>query len=193
MPQSFTKLNINFDVDGLRKELEKSDLWGELPFRGMPGSPHEEMTDIWVRHKDPTENIKTGDFTDMAEEHDSVWLKDIESVKAICNELMQFLDGERLGGVLITKLPTGKEIKPHIDSGWHAEYYDKYYIPIKNEIGANFYFEDGVISPKPGEVYAFRNDVIHWVKNQSNSDRIAMIVCIKQSKLDKRGSPCLGE
>lgn len=186
------KLNIQFDVEILKNLLDDSDLFGEYNYRAAGDSPHKEMTDIWVRYKDPSECIESGDFSSMGEEHESVWLKDIPEIKEISSSLMKFLDGDRLGGVLVTKLPIGGKITPHIDSGWHAEYYDKYFIPIKNNSGAKFCFNDVEINPRKGEVYAFRNDVIHWVNNDSDSDRIAMIICIKQSKLSKEGL-CLGD
>jgi quercetin dioxygenase-like cupin family protein len=188
----FSKIDIEFDVDALREVLEESDLFGELPQRGLKGSPHENMKDIWVRYKDPSEALRTGDWSGLANEHKSEWLKDIPYVKEICEELMTHLEGQELGGVLITKLPAGEVIYPHTDSGWHASYYDKYFLAIKNDEGAEFCFEEGNIVSKPGEVYAFRNDVLHWVVNNSDKDRIAMIVCIKQNKRSKEGL-CLGQ
>lgn len=188
----FSKLNINFDVSELYSFLQACDLWDEYPQRRTAyNSPHSEMTDIWVRYKNPEQCLKTGDWSAFTEKHESDWLKDISTIKDMCYKLMSFLDGEQLGGVLITKLPAGGKIAPHTDGGWHASYYDKYFVPIKNEKGAKFCFEDGEIEPEAGEVYAFRNDKLHWVENNSSEDRIAMIICIKQNKLSKEGV-CLG-
>ena len=186
------KLDITFCVEYLKSWLETCDLFGEYNQRAGEDSPHKEMTDIWARYKNPEECIKSGDWSSFGLEHKSEWLKDIPEVKEISDQLMQFLGGEQLGGVLITKLPPNGKILPHVDAGWHAEYYDKYYIPIKNSKGATFSFDNATINPKEGEVYAFRNDVTHWVENNSNEDRIAMIICIKQHKLSKEGL-CLGE
>ena len=191
--QAFNKLPINFDIVELKAFLEVCDLWDKYPQRREPqGSPHSEMVDIWARFKDPREHIESGDWSGFTGEHESVWLEDIKEVKSISGDLMSFLDGEALGGVLITKLPPGGKINPHIDSGWHAEYYDKYFISIKNQSGAKFCFEGGEIEPKEGDVYAFRNDKMHWVENNSKENRIAMIICIKQNKLSKEGV-CLGQ
>ena len=186
------KMGINFDVSKLKVWLEGCDLWGEYPQRGLGDSPHREMTDIWARFKNPEECMKSGDWSSFMLEHDSEWLKDIPYIKNICNAIMEKTEGERLGGVLITKLPPGKEIEAHIDQGWHAEYYDKYLVSIKNGKGARFCFDSVEVTPKEGDVYAFRNDVSHWVTNDSEEDRIAMIICIKQSKFSKEGL-CLGE
>jgi len=188
----FNKLDIRFDVSYLKHWLEDCDLFGEHNQRACEGSPHKEMTDIWVRYKNPEECIKSGDWSSFGLEHKSEWLKDVPMIKDISNQLMEFLNGSVLGGILITKLSAGGKIHPHTDSGWHAEYYDKYLIPIKNSYGAIFCFDNGTIKPKEGDVYAFRNDVTHWVDNNSDDDRIAMVICIKQSKLSKEGL-CLGD
>lgn len=189
----FKKLGVKFNVSGLADKLDNSGLFGKYPFRGMPGSVHEEMTDIWVRYKDPVEHIESGDFSGMADPHDSVWLEDFPEIKKIAYSLMEFLEGSALGGVLVTKLPAGGVIHPHTDDGWHASYYDKYYMPIKNHKGALFSFDCGSIEPENGDVWAFRNDVTHWVTNNSKEDRIAMIICIRQEKLTPEGAPCHGQ
>jgi hypothetical protein len=92
---------------------------------------------------------------------------------------MHIVDGERLGGILITKLPAGGHIARHTDAGWHAQYYDKFYVPILNHKGSVFGFDDGIIEPELGEAWWFDNSNPHWVDNKSDCDRIAMIVCIR--------------
>jgi hypothetical protein len=150
------------------------------------------MTDIWVRYKDPSDNIKSGDWASFFTEHDSVWLKDTPSVKDICSKIMECVGGTRLGGVLLTRLPAGGVITPHVDGGWHAEYYDKYLVPVINDKGATFCYNKVSQETPSGEVFAFRNDMEHWVQNNSSRERIVMIVCIKQTKLSKEGL-CLGD
>ena len=181
------KLDLKVDVQGLKRALiRRSDLFGQYPYRGeVEGSPHVEMKDIWIRYKDVKPHIESGDFSSFADEHDSIWYDayyELPEVHDPIFKVMTEVDGERLGGVLITKLPPGGKIKAHTDSGWHAQYYDKYYMPIQNEKGANFAFEDGVIDPGEGEVYWFDNSQLHWVENNSEIDRIAMIICIRRDK-----------
>jgi hypothetical protein len=137
------------------------------------------MDDIWLRYGDISAMIESGDYSKIAEEHESIWLKDLPHSKKICADVMKIVGGDRLGGVLITKLPAGGRINPHTDSGWHAEYYDKYYVPIKNAKGSVFGFVDGDIEADVGEVWKFDNSITHWVTNNSDSERIAMIICIK--------------
>jgi len=181
---SHRKIDLTVDIEPLRESLNvHSDLFGQYRQRGLePTSPHYQMRDIWVRFNDIKPYLASGDFTGFSGEHDSVWYDCLEKIPEVLEpvfSVMAKVQGERLGGVLITKLLAGGEIKPHKDKGWHASYYEKYYIPIKNKAGASFYFHDGVIEPSDGEVYWFNNSNYHWVKNETDSERIAMIICIK--------------
>jgi len=184
MAISHIKLDLKVNIKPLKTVLARnSDLFGKIPYRKTaPNSPHREMEDIWVRFNDVTGFERSGDFSKIVDEHESIWyeMDILPEVKTICNDIMNYCDGSRLGGVLITRLPSGKNIYPHNDKGWHAEYYQKYYIPIVNTVGSSFYFEDGDIKdPTEGDVWFFDNSFTHWVKNESDTDRIALIVCLK--------------
>lgn len=189
---NINEIGLNVNINQIRDELINSSLWGEYIFRTSKGSPHDQTTDIWVRYKNPKECIKTDDWSSFTKKHDSEWLNEIIDVKAICEEIITHVGGERLGGVLLTKLPAGCEIKPHIDSGWHADYYDKYLVPIQCGDNSLFCYDKEDKKTVEGVVYGFRNDVIHWVKNNTDKDRIVMVVCIKQNKFSK-GGLCLGD
>ena len=192
--KAFNKIFSGLDISKARVEIESNaHLFGELSARKEIGPVMAQMDDIWLRYGDISEMLKTGDYSGIAKEHDSIWLKDLPECKKLCFKVMSLVDGERLGGVLITKLPIGAEMLPHTDKGWHAEYYDKYYVPIENEAGSIFGFDEGDINPELGDVWAFDNSYMHWVKNNSKSERIAMIICIKQNKYTKGGLLCLGE
>lgn len=193
--REYTKIHGSIDMSHVIREISiNSHLFGEFNARKTsPESPHSEMDDIWVRYGDVSSMIESGDYSGIANEHDSIWLKNLPAVKRACFDVMALVDGERLGGVLITRLPPSGIIYPHTDSGWHAEYYSKYYVPIQNERGAILAFNSGIINPNVGDVWQFDNSVAHWVENNSNIDRIAMIICIKQSKYDKGGELCHGQ
>lgn len=142
---------------------------------------HQEMVDIWARYN-AYENFDPNNRAAFNGEHDSVWYPNsvhLTGLRPVVFQIMQAVQGERLGGVLITKLPPGGKIKRHTDSGWHAGYYSKFYVAVQNPPGALFGFDDGIISAQDGEVWWFDNSKPHWVENATQFDRIAMIVCIK--------------
>jgi hypothetical protein len=177
---SFRKVASSLDVGGLRNMLNcHPEYFGEHGLRKR--GAHAQMTDIWARYN-AIENLDPENPAAFNEEHESVWYpiaEKIPQVKAPVFHLMRIVEGVRLGAVLITKLPAGGEIGRHVDGGWHAQYYGKYFVPIQNDTGAVFHWDDGEIHANPGEAWFFRNDIPHWVTNGSKRDRIAMIVCIK--------------
>jgi hypothetical protein len=185
--QNFLKVAEGIDTLPLMLALQRQpELFGRHRQRQYTeGTPHAGMTDVWVRYNDCTPFEKSGDWSTFNDEHESVWYPEADSipqVRPIVFGLMARVEGERLGGVLITKIPPGGKIEPHVDDGWHAGYYDKYYVAIHNKPRAVFGFPDGVIEANTGDVWWFRNDVPHWVINGSDDDRLAMIVCIRHSK-----------
>lgn len=188
------KLPYSYDVGPIINEIRHSCGWGKYGQRKQGDTgPHREMVDIWARYNDPAPFI-SGDrpWSEFNEPHDAKWLFDLPEVVRVSLDLLEKLDGSKLGGVLITKLPPGGRIYPHTDSGWHAEYYDKYWVPIANDNGAVFKFGEIEVSAEPGSCWAFRNDVEHEVINNSESDKISLIICVKQSKLTPEGFLCRG-
>lgn len=174
------KISKGLPVSKLKEKLlNNPNLFGTIDNRLKDNGPHRESSDIWVRYGD-YENIGDSVFI---EEHDSIWypvLDEIPWVADIAFNVMSKVRGERLGGVLITRLEPGKKVYKHKDLiGWHPEYYDKYFVPIANSKGAEFCFDGQCVDPDEGDLYWFRNDVDHWVNNGSDSVRIAMVVCIK--------------
>jgi hypothetical protein len=174
-------------VGGLKDEVRAIyDEFDKYHFRRtFPNSPHAEMTDLWVRYNDVEPYIAKGSMEGFDNEHDSIWYpvaEKLPSVKKVVFDLMRAVDGERLGGILITKLNPGGKIKPHTDKGWHAQYYDKFFVPIQIKKEASFGFKDGDIHAVEGEAWWFDNSNVHWVNNDTDIDRIAMIVCIRTEK-----------
>lgn len=183
--QNFLKIAEGINVLPLQMALVRQpELFGKHTGRSDAySSPHSQMKDIWVRYN-KFDNFLSSPAT-FNDEHDSVWYPEaalIPEARQIAMILMSMVGGERLGGVLITKIPPGGKIAPHVDRGWHAEYYEKYFVPIQNDEGAIFGFEDGIIAPRLGEAYWFHNGNSHWVENNSQRDRIALIVCIRTHK-----------
>lgn len=154
--------------------------WGMHVSRTAGGmSPHCETSDIWVRYNEYGKRFDN----DFHGPHDAVWYpaSRVLPVKPLIFKLMRECEGERLGGILITKIPPGKSIKPHTDKGWHAGFYEKFAIQVQAHPKQAFHFDDVSLVTKPGDVFWFNNSYSHWVTNDSPIDRITMIVCIKRS------------
>lgn len=158
--------------------MNNPQLWNEFTARTeSEESPHYGLDDIWVRFGNESCAV---DGTP----HDSQWYPsaDILGVKQWCLDLMHQVGGVELGGVLITRIPSGATCKPHTDPGWHARRYEKYAVQISSAPGQKFCFEDVELESKPGDLYWFDNEYLHWVENPTGYERITMIVCIRKEK-----------
>jgi len=177
-------LKSGVDVGDLQKQLaDNEQLWDAIPLRTKNRyvNTFEGTSDIWVRCND-LKNYNPEDPTHFVDEHRPVWYPAFYQLPALTDlifDLMAFVKGEELGGVLITRVRPGCKIKPHIDYGWHQAYYDKYAIQIKGNEKQSFNFEAGSLSPKDGDVFWFDNSFLHWINNDSDEDRITLIVAIK--------------
>lgn len=155
-------------------------LWNQHRMRTeSPHSPHREADDIWVRYN-AAEN-----FTTMEEfngPHESTWYPsaDMLHVKPLVHDIMHMVSGTQLGGVLITRIPAGKQVYPHSDHGWHARYYEKFALQVKGNDKQAFCFDDERLVTVAGDLYSFDNAYRHHVTNESDEDRITLICCIRR-------------
>ena len=165
-------------------ELQDASLWNLYRWRTEHvKSPHREVEDIWLRYNDLA-NLGVA-FND---EHESVWYpvatKLPETVNLV-NRVVATCGGDRLGGVLVTKVPAGKQVYPHVDGGWHAAYYSKIAVQIAGKPEQRFQFKEEELSTVSGDVYSFDNSYSHWVTNPTSEDRITLIICMRKPQ-------CLG-
>ena len=172
-----------FDVRPLVAQIEAApSIWNRYRVRTEGYGAHSDVSDIWVRYN-AWENYG-GDLAAFNAEHESAWypvVTQIPAVKPLVFDVMRAVEGERLGGVLITRIPAGKMCKPHRDGGWHATYYEKYAVQLASAPGQAFCFEDAQLSAAPGDLYTFDNSKLHWVTNTSEADRMSLIICIRRS------------
>lgn len=154
---------------------ENPQLWDQNTGRTEPAdSPHHGLSDIWARYAAPG--------VDGRQPHDAVWYPcaDLLPVRELVMPLLAAVQGTRLGGVLLTRIPAGAECRPHQDDGWHARYYEKFAIQVQSAPGQAFCFEGESLVTRPGDVFWFDNAFTHWVPNPTAHDRITLIACIKR-------------
>lgn len=183
--KSYLKIAYGIDVTPLAIELfSHPELWNKDPERLRRNGPHYESDDIWIRYRDKTEFVNSGDWSDFNTEHDGVWYPafyELPSCRKLIFDLMARVQGERLGGIFLWRVRPGKRIYPHKDFGWHVDYYDKFNICIQGQEGAAFVFQENneEIIANTGDVHAFVNTEMHEIINNSNEDYIVLCVCIR--------------
>ena len=187
----FNKIAFGINMLPLAIALRRQpELWGRYPNRCVGDSPHRETEDIWIRYADIRKTIDAvGPIAGESEsnkEHHPVWwpaYRLLPQIRPILFGLMSLVEGEELGTVILIRVPAGKQIYPHVDDGWSANYYAKYFIAVENQPGATFNFPDGErIAAEPGDVHWFTNRVPHNVTNPTATDQILLIATIRSDR-----------
>lgn len=176
------KLWSGIDVSTLRQALlEHPELWNQHRPR-TASYVHGQVDDIWVRYNAWQNYDEKLGLSHFNREHESTWYPAanvIPELRQVSLDIMRMVEGERLGGILITRIPPGGQVQKHIDRGWHAAYYDKFALQISADPRQAFNFESESLVSAPGDIYTFDNSLIHWVTNASDVDRITLIVCVR--------------
>lgn len=172
-----------FTVADAVSQLQAQPVWDLHTSRTQRyGTPHAAVSDVWVRFNDPAK-MHTDPVAFFQGEHESVWYPCaslLPAVVALIGQVFRAVGGKRLGGVLVTRIPPGGRVEPHIDTGWHAGYYEKFAVQLQGNERQSFCFEDSALSATPGQLYTFDNSKLHWVVNDSAHDRMTLIICIRR-------------
>ena len=166
-----------FDVEQAQEQLANPEVWN-LHDERRRAYVHAGVDDVWLRYG--------RDVQDMEAPHVSEWYPVVHELPALWSLVRRVCRAERateLGGVLITRIPPGGRVEPHVDRGWHAGYYEKVAVQIKGDDDQAFHFEDASLSASDGETYTFDNSRLHWVTNESSRERITLIVCLRRKKM----------
>lgn len=157
--------------------LKQPNLWDSNTIRtSHKGSAHKDASDILIRFNDLEKSIN------ILNDLDNIYYPAfalLPQIRPLIFDLMRFVEGERLGRVVITRLPVGGRILPHKDEGKSAEYYKRYHIFLQNYEGAEFRCGNEIICPNAGDIYWFNNLIEHEIVNNSIDDRITLIIDIK--------------
>jgi hypothetical protein len=170
--------------------LDKSHgVWKEDTFlRDYPQGPFGDCESIILRF--PPRSVHATEEAlraheanfDQHENVDQPVFKSLPEARPLVFNLMAYVQGERLGRVIINKLRPGGRIFPHADTPAHAEYWDRFHIVLQSAPGCNFRAGDEMVHMDTGEVWWFNNRIEHEVVNNSADDRIHMVVDIRTSK-----------
>jgi len=179
---NFQLLAQGVDVAPLYNAVMRNpQLWDEYTLRtAHPDTAHAEVSDIWLRF-----NVVGADTMSVVDDTEAVnypawWV--LPQARPLIFALMNRVEGERLGRVMITKLPPGGRITPHVDGGAPASYYDRYHIVLNSAPGCIFRAGDEQVHMATGEVWWFDNELEHEVINNSADHRVHMIVDVRTSR-----------
>ncbi len=182
--RNFIKIADGVDVAPLLLALQRHpELWGRHdPRKTAPASPHGQMDDIWLRYRD-YKDFDPKNREAFVSEHFPVWYPAFHSLpetRKIIFWLMARIEAVHLGGVLITRIPPKGKIEPHIDRGWHPEFYNvKLYVVLQSNPFCVSRVENEYVAMEPGSVWFFDNLKEHEVINNGDDERITLIICMR--------------
>lgn len=160
--------------------FQNPDLWDENTLRTKhPGTAHSEVSDIWLWFN---QLPKEGETKKVINDKVVVPYRGWDVLTALRNPifgLMHQVQAVRLGRVIVTKLPAGKQIDPHTDGGAPATFFKRYQIAIQCLPGNIFQIENEQVGFESGDVWAINNRAEHSVVNNSQDDRIVCIVDLR--------------
>jgi hypothetical protein len=180
----FQQLAAGLNVTPVLNALQRQpDLWNQHPIRTKhPGTAHADVSDILVRFNDFSEFERTGDPTTVTDDKECMafpaWER-LPQLRPIIFDLMRTVEASRLGRVIITRLPPGGVITPHVDGGAPATYYERYQVALQSLPGALFHIGDETVNFRSGDVWWIDNSVEHSVVNNSADDRIVCIIDLR--------------
>ncbi len=178
----FRLIAQNIDVLPLLLDLYRQPaLWNEHPARTNHEGPFTGTDDVWLRFRDPAALVSRENY---AEEFRCQWYPAwhaLPHVRPIVFGLMARCEATELGGVMITRVPSGQQVKPHRDlDRWHAAFFNlKVYIPLMTNPAVVSTCGDEVCVMAPGAAWAFPNDELHSTVNDGDCDRITLITCLR--------------
>jgi hypothetical protein len=159
-------------------------LWkADTYLRDYPQGPFGDTETIFLRF--PPASVTELERS-TKDQHECVWMDGwlhLPAARAIVFGLMAQVEGERLGRVMINKLRPGGRIFPHADTPAHAEYWDRFHVSLQSGPGCNFRCGDETVYMRPGQVWWFQNSHEHEVVNNSDDERIHMVIDVRTQRL----------
>lgn len=196
--RNFLLMATNVDVGPLVYAItQQPELWNQFGVRTFhTKSVHRIVDDIILRYNkfDKGDDFVEKVCSELAVENYPAMQK-LPQARPLIFTLMTRVEGEHLGRVLIARMPPGTHIPSHTDIIPQASeafpnkippaiYYDRYHLVLKSKAGAIIRAGDEQVHMAQGELWWFDNTKEHEVINNSDDDRIHMIIDIHSSKFD---------
>jgi mannose-6-phosphate isomerase-like protein (cupin superfamily) len=190
--QNFLRLTSGLPVMPLLAAIRrKPEIWkADTYLRNYPQGPFGEVESIILRFPPVT----VYELEDDAKKHlsdrrydphecvDRLEYKVLHEARPLVMNLMAFVQGERLGRVMINKIAPGGRIFPHADTEEHASYWTRHHIVLQGMPGCAIRCGDEQMEFRSGDCFWFNNKIEHEVLNNSADDRISMVVDIRTSQ-----------
>jgi len=191
--RNFLRIAEGMNVKPLLNALyRKPELWKADDFlRKFPQGPFGETDTIYLRFQEHVP-VETDEELQLYQQnklaghdlHECPWRPEVNELPEARTHIMGLvtaLGATRLGRCMINRVVPGGRIFPHADSPWHASYWDRYHLVLQSRPGNTFRCEDETIWMREGEIWWFQNALEHEVINNSDADRIHLVMDLRFS------------
>jgi hypothetical protein len=178
----FLKIASGVEVLPLALDLYRQpELWDQNAARTGGAGSFEGTSDIWVRFRAYEELTTPEAFNEpFIPAFYPAWHA-LPHLRPIVFGLMSRCEAVQLGGVLITRVPAGRQVAPHDDRGrWHPTFFQtKAYLPLATNPKCYSTCEDERVVMNVGECWLFDNLKTHSTVNDGETDRLTLIVSMR--------------
>jgi hypothetical protein len=166
-----------FEIDNIKKEISNfSNEWDLFTLRQDTFYTHKstKMFPICLSNisswnpKEEVEVVQMYKFKDKFSNNE---------INNIFNILKEYYSGEIINCEVVN-LPANTKVRKHIDGGALLHYSRRVHIPIITNKDVTFTVKDNTINMQEGVWYEINNQLPHSVENNSNFDRIHLIIDI---------------
>lgn len=166
------------DVSFIKEEIEaNSFLWPHYRFRSeYPGSAHEDTDCILLRNQPNPNTVEANNITDC------VWNSNLEYfpvIEDLLEDIKESFSISEFGRIMLVSLYPQGVISEHIDEGNYSDNYSRMHLSIVSREGNVFYCGSDSKHIQEGELCWFNHKVAHKVINNSDSERIHLIIDYK--------------
>jgi quercetin dioxygenase-like cupin family protein len=177
----FRKLSLTVNHDALLRALARQrGLWRYDTFwKEFPGSMFAEVDTIYLRFPDKRAYLGKAAVADEYENYDQAAYELLPEFRPVVAALMAHVGGERLGRVMVNRLPPGKSILPHSDTHGAPSYYDRYHVCLTTNPGVRVVAGGECPVMVPGDVWWFDHTAVHEAHNAGDTPRIHLVVDIR--------------
>ena len=168
----------NYNISEIKSEINKLEKeWLEDTHRQEIFNNHKETVTYFLT--DYPLEWKVKDPYAGSVRHPESYLYAL--VKPIIEDLEQ-MHGGRVGRAIFPKLSAKKSIGGHIDGGQYLSVVRRHHIPIITNPDVWFNVGEGWVNMFEGECWEINNRKWHEVSNESNEDRVHLLIDIIPNK-----------
>lgn len=185
----FFKIGEGLDVMPAMLAIRRHpELWSKRQFRQRTKA-NSETECILLRYQcAPQQDLYRYNLSNMQdceaahlglECHDLIEYSLLPEIRPIVRTIMDTVSAERLGRVLLAKLPPGKRVYPHDDGGLYVDYYTRVVVPIYSQPGNISRIGGEFQVMLPGEAWFYDYKTEHEAVNDSQDDRIHLFIDVR--------------